>query len=99
MSAEGLNIASTPKQPIALSNGFHASDLITPWAKVDPTLATVQKAALVSMRQWLAEWKPSTTGDSTRAPIPHIAGPIPQATPHTVPTKPLNAWSKSFGTV
>lgn len=42
VSAEGLNIRSTPQQPIALSDGFHCSDLGVASADVDPTINAVQ---------------------------------------------------------
>ena len=46
-------------QPVALSDGFHCSDLGTSAGKIDPTTAAVQAKALASMKSWLATWKPS----------------------------------------
>ncbi|KAG1787153.1 serine carboxypeptidase S28-domain-containing protein [Suillus plorans] len=59
VSADGLNKPSNPNMPIYESNGFHCSDLITENGYVDPTVAVVQEAALMYMKEWLAEWKPN----------------------------------------
>jgi hypothetical protein len=56
MSARESPAISTYLQPIALSDGFHASDMGSV-AAIDPTVAAVQNQALASMKQWLAEWK------------------------------------------
>ncbi|KAI0751119.1 peptidase S28 [Daedaleopsis nitida] len=59
LAAEGTHFSSTPDQPLALSDGFHCSDLSTANANVDPTVLSVQQQALKAMAGWLAEWKPS----------------------------------------
>ena len=59
VSADGLNKLNTTSMPIYVGDGFHCSDLITENGIVDPTIATVQEAALMYMKEWLAEWKPS----------------------------------------
>ncbi|KAH9943173.1 peptidase S28 [Epithele typhae] len=58
-SAEGTHFESTPGQPIAISDGFHCSDLSTANGAADATVIGVQKAGLASIAGWLAEWKPS----------------------------------------
>ena len=58
-SAEGTNFASTAGQPIAISDGFHCSDLLTAQAEADATVKAVQQQGLEAMVGWLAEWKPS----------------------------------------
>ncbi|TFK90871.1 peptidase S28 [Polyporus arcularius HHB13444] len=59
VAADGTHFQSTPEQPLALSDGFHCSDLSTPNANVDSTVLAVQQQALKSIAGWLAEWKPS----------------------------------------
>lgn len=59
-SADGMNFASTSWEPIAISDGFHCSDLLTRNAQVDATVAAVQTQALASMKEWLAGWEPSS---------------------------------------
>lgn len=51
--------SSTPSQPIAISDGFHCSDLITANAKVDGTVLGVQTQALAAMAGWLEGFEPS----------------------------------------
>ncbi|KAG2749898.1 hypothetical protein P692DRAFT_201788590 [Suillus brevipes Sb2] len=60
VSADGLNKLNTTSMPIYMSDGFHCSDLITDNGIVDPTIAVVQEAGLRYMKEWLAEWKPSS---------------------------------------
>ena len=59
-SAEGTNFASTAGQPIAISDGFHCSDLSTANGNADATVLAVQNAGLKSIAGWLAEWTPSS---------------------------------------
>ena len=58
VSAEGKNFESTPEQPIAVSDGFHASDLATYYGDVDPTVKAVQTEALKSIHGWLQGFEP-----------------------------------------
>ncbi|KAG2346899.1 hypothetical protein BDR05DRAFT_928527 [Suillus weaverae] len=60
VSADGLNKPNTTSMPIYMSDGFHTSDMISDNGVVDPTIAVVQEAGLRYMKEWLAEWKPST---------------------------------------
>ena len=52
VSADGSIAVSTALQPIAVSDGFHACDLITANA-VDESVLAVQKQSLASMKEWL----------------------------------------------
>ncbi|KAG1828837.1 serine carboxypeptidase S28-domain-containing protein [Suillus variegatus] len=56
VSADGLYKANTTSMPIYEGDGFHCSDLITENGIVDPTIAVVQAAGLMYMKEWLAEW-------------------------------------------
>jgi hypothetical protein len=60
VSADRLNKPNTTSMPIYMSDGFHCSDLVADNGIVDPTVAVVHEAALRYMKEWLAEWKPST---------------------------------------
>ncbi|KAG1770253.1 peptidase S28 [Suillus occidentalis] len=60
VSADGLNKSNTTSMPIYMCDGFHTSDMLTQIGITDPTVAVVQEAALMYMKEWLAEWKPST---------------------------------------
>ncbi|KAG2048971.1 hypothetical protein BDR06DRAFT_962018 [Suillus hirtellus] len=60
VSADGLNKPDNPSMPIYEGDGFHGSDFFTKNGIVDPTVAVVQEAALRYMKEWLAEWRPST---------------------------------------
>ncbi|KAF7775751.1 hypothetical protein Agabi119p4_4144 [Agaricus bisporus var. burnettii] len=98
MSAEGLDVKSTPEQPIGLGDGFHCSDLSTASGLADPTILAVQQAALASMKRWLADWKPSAAHDGARVPAPASgSGPKPEGRTKPAPRKPLSAWSKGAG--
>lgn len=98
ISAEGLNVKSTPQQPIGLGDGFHCSDLSTASGLADPTILAVQKAALTSMKMWLADWKPGVSSDSARAPAPKSdQNTIPQGRTGAAPIKPISAWNKGAG--
>ena len=59
-ATETMTFFSTPEEPLAISDGFHCSDLITQNAVVDNTVLSVQKQALQSMKSWIAEWEPFT---------------------------------------
>ncbi|KAJ3970306.1 serine carboxypeptidase S28-domain-containing protein [Lentinula raphanica] len=57
VSADGLDIPSTASQPIFVSDGFHASDLIVDFGEADPSVGAVQQHALNIFATWLSEWK------------------------------------------
>ncbi|KAG1891883.1 peptidase S28 [Suillus fuscotomentosus] len=59
VSADGLNKPNTTSRPIYEGDGFHCTDLLVQNAVADPTVAAVQEAGLMYMKEWLAEWKPS----------------------------------------
>ena len=56
VSAEGLNKANTSMQPIYMSEGFHATDLIMKYGKLDQSVAAVQRAGLEYMKLWVSQW-------------------------------------------
>ena len=58
-ATSGTHFPSTPDQPLAVSEGFHCSDLLTAQAEADATVKAVQQQGLEAMVGWLAEWKPS----------------------------------------
>ncbi|EIW61562.1 peptidase S28 [Trametes versicolor FP-101664 SS1] len=59
LAADGTNFRSTPGQPLAISDGFHCSDLSTTNGNVDATVLAVQQQALKAIAGWIAEWKPT----------------------------------------
>ncbi|KIY62976.1 peptidase S28 [Cylindrobasidium torrendii FP15055 ss-10] len=58
VSAVNSTAVSTDRQPIGLSNGFHATDLVMRLAAPDPTIVAVQNSFLEYAGVWLAEFKP-----------------------------------------
>lgn len=60
VSAQGVNLTTSAGQPIAMSDGFHCSDLYTANGAVDPTVASVQNQALSDIQGWLGDWQPSS---------------------------------------
>ena len=94
LSADGLNKISTSSQPIAESDGFHCSDLLTE-NNADATVASVQVKGLASMKTWLAAWKPTNNGAPVTSPR-SVPAPPQNASP-IAHIKPINAWFKSFG--
>ncbi|CAL1700044.1 unnamed protein product [Somion occarium] len=59
VSADGVNVKSTPSQPVAISDGFHCSDLSTANGNVDDTVKQVQQQALTTIKTWLAGGRPA----------------------------------------
>lgn len=59
MNAEGVEIQSTDRQPIVLSDGFHCSDLSAARGASDASIGALHKQALESMHNWLAEFTSS----------------------------------------
>jgi len=94
VSADGLNKPSSAFQPIAESDGFHCSDLLT-GNNVDATVALVQAKGLAAIKTWLAAWKPNSNGAPVTSPR-SVPAPPQNASP-AVQSKPINAWFKSFG--
>ncbi|KAF9818113.1 hypothetical protein IEO21_02955 [Rhodonia placenta] len=60
VSADGRGNRSTPRQPIAVGDGFHCSEMYTANAEVDPTIALVQAEGRKAMHKWLKSWKAPT---------------------------------------
>lgn len=94
LSADGLNVKSTPSQPIGEGDGFHCSDLLTS-SNIDPTILAVQNEGLASMKKWIAAWKPHNNGLPVKTPR-SVPAPPQQAQPPAF-IKPINAWFKKFG--
>lgn len=59
VSAVNTTAVSTDIQPIRLSNGFHASDLVMRLAAPDPTIVAVQDAFITYVESWLKDFVPS----------------------------------------
>ncbi|KAH9858662.1 peptidase S28 [Lenzites betulinus] len=59
LAADGTSFRSTPGQPLAISDGFHCSDLSTTNGAVDATVLAVQKQGIQAITEWVKEWKPS----------------------------------------
>ena len=78
---------STDSQPIAISDGFHGSDLISA-AGVDPTILAVQQEALSKIEEWLSTWTPSSACEEVKRDEPIST----QSQSRIV--KPLNSWSR-----
>ncbi|QRV89989.1 Serine carboxypeptidase S28 [Ceratobasidium sp. AG-Ba] len=57
VSSDFRNRKSTDLQPIAVSDGFHCSDLLARFGAADPTVLSVQKLALAYMTKWIKEWQ------------------------------------------
>ncbi|KAG6815466.1 hypothetical protein H0H93_009739, partial [Arthromyces matolae] len=56
VSSDSVSVPSTDSQPIAVSDGFHCSDLLAASA-VDATVHAVQQKGLQYMALWLAAWQ------------------------------------------
>ncbi|KAK0220796.1 serine carboxypeptidase S28-domain-containing protein [Armillaria nabsnona] len=59
VSAVNSTAVSTDIQPIRISNGFHASDLVMRLAAPDPTIVAVQDAFIAYVESWLKDFVPS----------------------------------------
>jgi hypothetical protein len=59
VSANGSPTSSTASQPIAISDGYHCSDLISRFGTADSTVLAVQQQGLAYMKTWLADFKPT----------------------------------------
>ncbi|CAE6513024.1 unnamed protein product, partial [Rhizoctonia solani] len=53
---------STELQPIAVSDGFHCSDLITLFGAADKTVYDVQQLAIAYFTKWIKEWQDKNPG-------------------------------------
>ncbi|KAK0200130.1 serine carboxypeptidase S28-domain-containing protein [Desarmillaria ectypa] len=59
VSAVNSTAVSTDTQPIRISNGFHASDLVMRLAAPDHTIVAVQDAFIAYVASWLKDFVPS----------------------------------------
>ena len=71
MSADGINRQSTDTQPIAISDGFHCSDLRTNNA-IDPTVKAVQDLANQYFTKWHGEWHVQNGKDNSATQTPSM---------------------------
>ncbi|KAG6885617.1 hypothetical protein C0993_012364 [Termitomyces sp. T159_Od127] len=97
VSATRHTVQSTPHQPIYIGDGFHCSDLMTLAGQVDPTINTVQVAALEYFRTWLAQWKPSTAPHTPSNVKVSPAVTDKMAIVYDGVLKPINAFVKGMG--
>ncbi|KAA1473365.1 hypothetical protein DENSPDRAFT_839826 [Dentipellis sp. KUC8613] len=74
VSSDFHTVTSTPRQPIAMGNGFHTSDLLTDSGYADPSIASVQKQGLAYMHTWLGEWKSRSSGGKRDAEAERVLG-------------------------
>ena len=80
--------------PIAVSDGFHCSDLGTANGVADETVGRVQREALAKMQAWLAEWEPSSRsrgrkrGERGRGEVMEMRSEKREVKLR----KPINAW-------
>lgn len=79
MSTDFINIASTERQPIAVSDGFHCTDLIISAGTTDTSVKQVQDLASAYMGKWLAEWH---AANPKRPPGIKTHFPDPRTLPH-----------------
>ncbi|EKM56517.1 uncharacterized protein PHACADRAFT_183166 [Phanerochaete carnosa HHB-10118-sp] len=59
VSSPDTFVPSTAEQPIALSDGFHCSDLVTANGEADATVKAVQQQGLQAIHGWLQGFKPA----------------------------------------
>ncbi|KAF8699317.1 Serine protease S28, partial [Rhizoctonia solani] len=99
MSSDFYPRKSTDLQPIAVSDGFHCSDLLTRFGASDKTVYDVQQLAIAYFTKWIKEWQDKNPGavkggavtviDPATKPAPPafapLASPPADASPITVP--------------
>lgn len=86
VSATNSTAVSTDNQPIMLSNGFHASDLIVKIAAADPTVQNVQNQFVQYAGTWLSQFVPNVTSATTTT-----VGSTTTAPTTTAPTTTANS--------
>ncbi|KAJ7852314.1 serine carboxypeptidase S28-domain-containing protein [Mycena leptocephala] len=86
VSAPGVTVQSTPKQPIAVGEGYHCADLLTREGAANPTVAAVQAHGLASIQTWIAAWKPAKA---------HGTRQLDTLEPSTRFIKPLQGWFRT----
>ncbi|TDL29923.1 peptidase S28 [Rickenella mellea] len=95
VSSDFYTRQSTSMQPIAVSDGFHCSDMSKKNA-MDATVAAVQTQALASMKTWLGQWKPNGTISTSVVPFVQ-SHPSSSPSPSVAVPKRVNVWLKSSG--
>lgn len=97
MSAEGLNVRSTPAQPIVISDGFHCSDLGAPAGIIDPTIGALHVQALASMKNWLATYKAAEVPEPRQTAKASVSE-VPQGRAlRAAHEKPISGWLRGAG--
>ncbi|KAK7470336.1 hypothetical protein VKT23_001765 [Stygiomarasmius scandens] len=69
VSANGVDVQSTPSQKVQIGDGFHCSDLSIASGQVDSTVKAVQDAWFATVPSWLAEWAPGKAKISRREQV------------------------------
>ncbi|KAJ1307848.1 hypothetical protein OPQ81_001929 [Rhizoctonia solani] len=101
VSSDFYTRKSTKLQPIAVSDGFHCSDLLMRFGAADKTVYDVQQLAIAYFTKWIKEWQDKNPGavkggavtviDLATKPAPPafvpLASPPADASPITVPCK------------
>ncbi|KDQ18926.1 hypothetical protein BOTBODRAFT_153797 [Botryobasidium botryosum FD-172 SS1] len=98
VSSDFIVRPSTPLNPIAVSNGFHCSDLAASSA-IDPTIAKVQDLAVKYFTQWVKDYhtRGLSSAMATRLPAPdpftpeNIPASVVSASPSAVPPSVTSA--------
>ncbi|KAH8118766.1 serine carboxypeptidase S28-domain-containing protein [Phellopilus nigrolimitatus] len=65
-SSDSHTRESTGLMPVAESDGFHCTDLISEAGELDDTVRAVQQQALSSLAAWLGAWQPAEQDESER---------------------------------
>ncbi|KDQ17874.1 hypothetical protein BOTBODRAFT_104521 [Botryobasidium botryosum FD-172 SS1] len=81
VSSDYIRRASTQKNPIAVSNGFHCSDLSIKNGQADATVKKVQDLAVQYFAQWIKDYQ---TRNPSAAVLPAPAPFAPQSIPDSV---------------
>lgn len=84
VSSDFYNRKSTDLQPIAVSDGFHCSDLITRFGAADKTVYDVQQLAVAYFTKWVKDWQ-------AEHPEAVKGGPVTVINPASVPAPPAFA--------
>jgi len=85
VSSDFIRRSSTPDNLIAVSDGFHCTDLAIS-NDIDPTVAKVQELAVQYLTQWVNDYKSSTL------PVPDAFKP--EGIPTSIVNAPPSGWSR-----
>lgn len=84
VSSDFYNRKSTDLQPIAVSDGFHCSDLLTRFGAADKTVYDVQQLAIAYFTKWVKDWQ-------AKHPEAVQGGAVTVINPASVPAPPAFA--------